>query len=146
MPLAEHDLIIIAARPAMGVSIHVPLAEHDRPDPGGVCFSESFNSRAPRGARRDVCTVSWPFNEFQFTCPSRSTTNSSCLASFALLFQFTCPSRSTTYRCLLEVCSLLWFQFTCPSRSTTSDFPVPAAILEFQFTCPSRSTTPGYPP
>ena len=57
-----------------GVSIHVPLAEHDvaviEKSPPGTCF----NSRAPRGARPP--TGSWlPRSwKFQFTCPSRSTT------------------------------------------------------------------------
>ena len=57
-----------------GVSIHVPLAEHDAP-----------SGRSPRCGRR-----------FQFTCPSRSTTTARQLSTPPLRFQFTCPSRSTT--------------------------------------------------
>ena len=54
-----------------GVSIHVPLAEHD----GG----------------RIICQP-W----FQFTCPSRSTTAAAASPLSLSAFQFTCPSRSTT--------------------------------------------------
>jgi len=38
--------------------------------------STSFNSRAPRGARPQTASQSRWCNEFQFTCPSRSTTSS----------------------------------------------------------------------
>ena len=63
------------------VSIHVPLAEHDvgltasRGWPGG------FNSRAPRGARQLFIGRVARDCQFQFTCPSRSTTKSLCSAS-----------------------------------------------------------------
>ena len=55
--------------------------------------------------------------EFQFTCPSRSTTTDAAAAG-AIWFQFTCPSRSTTV-CPLFLLDVVMFQFTCPSRSTT---------------------------
>ena len=51
VPLAEHDRVPQPLTALREVSIHVPLAEHD------VChvyispFCKSFNSRAPRGAR-----------------------------------------------------------------------------------------------
>ena len=84
------------------VSIHVPLAEHDRTRlmtalPVGrfqfTCPSrstteqiaqvnkelKSFNSRAPRGARRETNPNSLIDARFQFTCPSRSTTNPAML-------------------------------------------------------------------
>ena len=59
VPLAEHDGSYESALPVVQVSIHVPLAEHDpcRRSPGSQ--SSSFNSRAPRGARRrSACTGS----------------------------------------------------------------------------------------
>ena len=39
-----------------------------------MCLSSGFNSRAPRGARRPWPCASENFVQFQFTCPSRSTT------------------------------------------------------------------------
>ena len=100
------------------VSIHVPLAEHDLWHMAHREADARFNSRAPRGARP--------------------------LSSYVLLlsasFQFTCPSRSTTDRVLKSLHSLR-FQFTCPSRSTTASIAYTAGSLAFQFTCPSRSTT-----
>ena len=54
MPLAEHD---DAERKDSGmtfVSIHVPLAEHDDSRALISVRRSSFNSRAPRGARRNV--------------------------------------------------------------------------------------------
>ena len=78
------------------VSIHAPLAEHD-PDCGLQAPAEPrFNSRAPRGARRDKPAHAEPLGEFQFTCPSRSTTALPHRAPGRIEFQFTCPSRSTT--------------------------------------------------
>ena len=37
----------------VAVSIHVPLAEHDPTTSSATSLSASFNSRAPRGARRE---------------------------------------------------------------------------------------------
>ena len=104
----------------MNVSIHVPLAEHD--------------GTWPRRARGRVVSIHVPLAEhdysvlhlrlmvlrFQFTCPSRSTTQGLRAGQSDDQFQFTCPSRSTTisgYSYIL----VNTFQFTCPSRSTTSD-------------------------
>ena len=79
------------------VSIHVPLAEHDLRPHYGRGAVMSFNSRAPRGARPLFLPDVVLSEEFQFTCPSRSTTCRWTLhQSRQLLFQFTCPSRSTT--------------------------------------------------
>ena len=78
------------------VSIHVPLAEHDgvRLPLAPACYR--FNSRAPRGARLRVRDYTDRLAQFQFTCPSRSTTPSPAVCSQRYRFQFTCPSRSTT--------------------------------------------------
>ena len=100
------------------VSIHVPLAEHDRRSRLLAGRISCFNSRAPRGARR-----------------TRSPRFTSCSA-----FQFTCPSRSTTGNCRAKRRNT-GFQFTCPSRSTTAVAAAWKAAFKFQFTCPSRSTT-----
>ena len=74
MPLAEHDRVNRRVSVSAEVSIHVPLAEHDQ------CFhclsadAGRFNSRAPRGARPLEKVLTGYDREFQFTCPSRSTT------------------------------------------------------------------------
>ena len=78
VPLAEHDHLCLSGAHLHKVSIHVPLAEHDfrqvLQQKGHLCF----NSRAPRGARRDKPAHAEPLGEFQFTCPSRSTTEVLC--------------------------------------------------------------------
>ena len=142
----------------------MPLAEHDcRGRPRGRCRS-SFNSRAPRGARRPLGWCNHLRSKFQFTCPSRSTTekryriNSTVkvsihvpLAEHDLLhpvqlsspggFNSRAPRGARQAACLQDV-SKHMFQFTCPSRSTT---PYRQCLAQhdskFQFTCPSRSTT-----
>ena len=50
VPLAEHDGGCQPLEP-VSVSIHVPLAEHDKTSCPARPSSTSFNSRAPRGAR-----------------------------------------------------------------------------------------------
>ena len=57
------------------VSIHVPLAEHDRACQGQAHLHFGFNSRAPRGARQHMAERKAKKPVFQFTCPSRSTTS-----------------------------------------------------------------------
>ena len=63
------------------VSIHVPLAEHDAASGSLSTTGAGFNSRAPRGARPDFGMAVARMSEFQFTCPSRSTTRSASAAS-----------------------------------------------------------------
>ena len=97
VPLAEHDSAINSLNDALDVSIHVPLAEHDACRQARRQAQRRFNSRAPRGARPEQDCHRAGDEEFQFTCPSRSTTRSFlCPDSLSFLFQFTCPSRSTT--------------------------------------------------
>jgi len=62
-------------RQAPAVSIHVPLAEHDEILRPAVEECLSFNSRAPRGARLFSIISTFLVIMFQFTCPSRSTTD-----------------------------------------------------------------------
>ena len=52
----------------------MPLAEHDGTDRTPRTRHQGFNSRAPRGARPDTDPAAISRNLFQFTCPSRSTT------------------------------------------------------------------------
>ena len=122
------------------VSIHVPLAEHDVCSAVQAFNTGCFNSRAPRGARRVYCRFNRYGSEFQFTCPSRSTTQGRTRMPSRSAFQFTCPSRSTTSG-TSGLVSRSVFQFTCPSRSTTGTFDGNVDDDSFQFTCPSRSTT-----
>ena len=123
VPLAEHDRTCRLTLPVLVVSIHVPLAEHDLIMSTRTTITNCFNSRAPRGARHIPDFKRYYFVEFQFTCPSRSTTAGVRLIDAIISFQFTCPSRSTT-----TVSSKAHvprrFQFTCPSRSTTLDRPL----------------------
>ena len=65
------------------VSIHVPLAEHDRFQMPSRSLRGRFNSRAPRGARHIARRSGRIGVQFQFTCPSRSTTVSSASASLS---------------------------------------------------------------
>ena len=118
MPLAEHDPRPFFHSTVMAVSIHVPLAEHDPPGTPQCRPQRGFNSRAPRGARRSAPPLAVQQSEFQFTCPSRSTTLGRRRHLSPNSFQFTCPSRSTT-ECLPAETPCSGFQFTCPSRSTT---------------------------
>ena len=74
MPLAEHDDTTKYIANFLVVSIHVPLAEHDQQTTGKPKDPMSFNSRAPRGARRYTSSHAAKSEWFQFTCPSRSTT------------------------------------------------------------------------
>ena len=55
VPLAEHDMKLRIKPDPKIVSIHVPLAEHDLEDCAPLTLVVSFNSRAPRGARRCRC-------------------------------------------------------------------------------------------
>ena len=76
VPLAEHDSSLLIDKFLVYVSIHVPLAEHDPAWERIAAVKKSFNSRAPRGARPSYNVVQVQAHEFQFTCPSRSTTPS----------------------------------------------------------------------
>ena len=53
----------------------MPLAEHDRAQGAQGSQGARFNSRAPRGARRQDRINGQAVVKFQFTCPSRSTTS-----------------------------------------------------------------------
>ena len=55
VPLAEHDVSADVLAGLIDVSIHVPLAEHDMMGRSAKPVVYSFNSRAPRGARRMPC-------------------------------------------------------------------------------------------
>ena len=113
VPLAEHDKSVTASwttartfqftcpsRSTTGVdevlvslcavSIHVPLAEHDQFYGIHIVNFMSFNSRAPRGARRGRQGRVSAKRRFQFTCPSRSTTT-------------VCPASLRTYSVSIHV-------------------------------------------
>jgi len=165
VPLAEHDGIPHFALTLGRVSIHVPLAEHDVAFLTNKIINDSFNSRAPRGARHGQCASASATRRFQFTCPSRSTTSTSTANAAEAEFQFTCPSRSTTLGFLsysvvgfvsihvpLAEHDKAWragrsVSYRFNSRAPRGARPCALAILtlarSFQFTCPSRSTTLG---
>ena len=114
-----------------------------REDCAGYSALNSFNSRAPRGARRQhLSLVILTFVSIHVPLAEHDLANRELVVGVAG-FQFTCPSRSTT--ALIErIWNRYTFQFTCPSRSTTCSRNSVFSNLEFQFTCPSRSTT--FPP
>ena len=66
------------------VSIHVPLAEHDSVGILSLLPLQGFNSRAPRGARQENPGQSYAEYSFQFTCPSRSTTDDDAAAGASI--------------------------------------------------------------
>ena len=102
----------------------MPLAEHD------------FIPQLPE----------YPNNKFQFTCPSRSTTQDNLAHGYSARFQFTCPSRSTTP----------WGKGGRKQKAVSIHVPLaehdalPSSLTHrstgFQFTCPSRSTTQVHVP
>ena len=135
----------------------------------------SFNSRAPRGARRLYSVTPIQAFLFQFTCPSRSTTdgrsNDRVMHSVSIHVPLAEHDSVSIHVPLAEHdqafpsnAGAVQFQFTCPSRSTTlnpdvcaggADVSIHVPLAEhdssagrltasasvFQFTCPSRSTT-----
>ena len=143
VPLAEHDPSYCVSPDRLCVSIHVPLAEHDQVIIHPPRIQESFNSRAPRGARPRSRRSRLSRRSFQFTCPSRSTTPGQdqrpgrcqvsihvplaehdlpCAVSFALGARFNSRAPRGARRSTSGATTTAsWFQFTCPSRSTTSD-------------------------
>ena len=141
-PLRSTTLWSVALAYDRHVSIHVPLAEHDRNPPDLMLF---------------LC-------QFQFTCPSRSTTYGTAANGFRIQVSIHVPLAEHDFHTFHSASISHTFQFTCPSRSTTawrfydcrqgfcfnSRAPRGARLnlltdyldtCEFQFTCPSRSTT-----
>ena len=109
----------------------------------------SFNSRAPRGARRLYSVTPIQAFLFQFTCPSRSTTdgrsNDRVMHSVSIHVplaehEFTCPSRSTT-RPFHQMPGQYSFNSRAPRGARPSILTSAPVVRMFQFTCPSRSTT-----
>ena len=145
------------------VSIHVPLAEHD------CCLrlpslqSVSFNSRAPRGARRGAAGSSDRPAGFQFTCPSRSTTppvrmfhverrfnsraprgarpGSGKETAVDARFNSRAPRGARPVFCLIDLNDLCFNSRAPRGARHLIDAALSGGGL-FQFTCPSRSTTP----
>ena len=119
----------------------MPLAEHDIAEEPDINRAPSFNSRAPRGARQAEFPA-WLIDfEFQFTCPSRSTTFQLLQGKTTSEFQFTCPSRSTTAGYSPQSLSPGSFNSRAPRGARPASRPEHGFSHEFQFTCPSRSTT-----
>ena len=185
VPLAEHDMFAAFTSDFIKVSIHVPLAEHDGNTinkncpyfgfnsraPRGARLAgagvnpahECFNSRAPRGARRTSMVSAMSLIQFQFTCPSRSTTFSSCKQDISRIVSIHVPLAEHDVN---PACSIwpLMVSIHVPlaehdskprgSPSSRARFnsraprgarlPAPLGrdlFIRFQFTCPSRSTT-----
>ena len=100
------------------VSIHVPLAEHDRGLPGREQRRLSFNSRAPRGARRGLVAVDLTARGFNSRAPRGARQGVIARCVIAHSFNSRAP-RGARRGGVQRGASPLQFQFTCPSRSTT---------------------------
>ena len=78
VPLAEHDIQVSADGQAWSVSIHVPLAEHDLPFRMVRAGREGFNSRAPRGARQRLPSMTTSTESFNSRAPRGARPVRSC--------------------------------------------------------------------
>ena len=142
VPLAEHDLQGFLLLAPVGVSIHVPLAEHDQYSWKRVPHSASFNSRAPRGARRAVLSSTAITTQVSIHVPlAEHDTPMPAGPSCIIPFQFTCPSRSTTPHRGAGEGSRNRFNSRAPRGARLSANSPSWLMRSFQFTCPSRSTT-----
>ena len=141
VPLAEHDRLRSPSGGGEGVSIHVPLAEHDlRPQAGGAGTKVSIH--VPLAEHDAVYMMAgYLLLMFQFTCPSRSTTG---------LLKDTTADPPVSIHVPLAEHDRQGSGFWRSSRSFNSRAPRGArpphvghfsTSLKFQFTCPSRSTT-----
>ena len=68
-PRGARLFAILFFEPLYGVSIHVPLAEHDLCAAPLLFFFARFNSRAPRGARRHILTFRDHLTRFNSRAP-----------------------------------------------------------------------------
>ena len=100
-----------------------------------------FNSRAPRGARRNLHNLIVIDVRFQFTCPSRSTTNqySISMTHYEVSIHVPLAEHDGSRRQgLLRRCS---FNSRAPRGARLPPASASLPPCMFQFTCPSRSTT-----
>ena len=88
------------------VSIHAPRVGRDRCRPWPTLFLQSFNPRAPCGARRPAIGAAASGAPFQSTRPVRGATPSRRRAHFAMSFQSTRPVRGATLCGELLLCLL----------------------------------------
>ena len=141
VPLAEHDALPGTVDEAEPVSIHVPLAEHDVHESWPACQAAQFQFTCPSrsttlctysGRRRTAVSIHVPLAEHD-ECPS-------VISSRRSRFNSRAPRGARPHSHFLHSITR-GFQFTCPSRSTTQGEPQGGGSGWFQFTCPSRSTT-----
>ena len=124
------------------ISIHVPLAGHDRVRGCTARPSVDFNPRAPCGARRSTATGSASLTQdFNPRAPCGARLEVKYTAGYVLPFQSTCPLRGTTPA------------WCCAARARCISIHVPLAghdgvheygatiRAKFQSTCPLRGTT-----
>ena len=119
-------------RPAWGATSRPP-------PPAPIAYS--FNSRAPRGARRWWRAGAGWASGFQFTRPAWGATGMARVyAGLKAEFQFTRPAWGATHRSPVFICNHQ-FQFTRPAWGATLHPRRNSARREFQFTRPAWGAT-----
>ena len=105
-PRAGRDYRLFLVHTPAQVSIHAPRVGRDRCRPWPTLFLQSFNPRAPCGARRPAIGAAASGAPFQSTRPVRGATPSRRRAHFAMSFQSTRPVRGATLCGELLLCLL----------------------------------------
>ena len=164
VPLAEHDEHPCFSLLVTKVSIHVPLAEHD-PDRTCSQIPDAVSIHVPLAEHDEEMGLSNVLSQVSIHVPLAEHDSSlSRISKSTISFQFTCPSRSTTNVSFSDIENLLSFNSRAPRgarqaeqaaqrRKNQVSIHVPLAEhdrqsrphsaekIKFQFTCPSRSTT-----
>ena len=125
----------------IGVSIHVPLAEHDSVFNSAVPSDLSFNSRAPRGARLLSSVLWYSLFCFNSRAPRGARLTSAAFTPSTPSFNSRAP-RGARHNGVLVASRLpVRFNSRAPRGARPPDVSAILPDASFQFTCPSRSTT-----
>ena len=141
VPLAEHDQPVGEPRRLPRVSIHVPLAEHD---PGTLLTPanhDCFNSRAPRGARQGHAAVFALRIGFNSRAPRGARRADARVLADSRGFNSRAPRGARRHLYLVPQPEKAGFNSRAPRGARLVASGISAEIFSFQFTCPSRSTT-----
>ena len=114
-----------------------------RPGSRAAADHHSFNSRAPRGARQDHRYGDRSNDEFQFTCPSRSTTVTVVDSDGNRYVSIHVPLAEHDIHAAEACRSSQGFNSRAPRGARRRGQRTHGRHNRFQFTCPSRSTTTG---
>ena len=124
------------------VSIHVPLAEHDRSVRGWNAGVDRFNSRAPRGARQSYGNYIECRTGFNSRAP-RGARLQEVLGTVAAVLRVSIHVPLAEHDlCPLMLIMRLRVSIHVPlAEHDARQRSQPLGASKFQFTCPSRSTT-----